>query len=90
MKAARDVKGSMTVPGSLTDLMKALRELIGLMKDTGELISGGVRVYDRRRSKKAAERLYGLAFTPQGMRGGIRYISHSGYFGFPLWMAFRP
>jgi hypothetical protein len=45
------------------------------MKDAGELISGGVRVYDRRKSKKAAERLYGLAFTPQGMRAPLQRIA---------------
>lgn len=66
---------SMTIPGSLTDIAKAIRELLGLVQDAGQLIGSGVQVYDRRRSRKAAEKLYGLAFTPEGMRGSLQRIA---------------
>src|SRR6266511_4965008 len=66
---------SMTFPLSLTDFVKALRELVGLVKDTGQLIGDGAQLYDRRRCKKAAERLYVLSFTPQGMRSPLKRIA---------------
>jgi hypothetical protein len=65
---------SVTIPLSLTDFVKALRELVALVKDTEQLIGDGVQLYDRRRSKKAAERLYALSFTPQGMRSALKRI----------------
>jgi hypothetical protein len=73
--AAESSGTSITTPGSLTDLAKALRETTGAAKDFGEIFGSVWRLYDRHRSKKAAKRLYDLHFAPQGMRAPVQRIA---------------
>lgn len=64
-----------TMPGTATDLVRALRELLGLIKDAVGLLGDGIKIYDRQRSRKAAQRLYNLSFAPQGMRGPLQRLA---------------
>lgn len=66
---------TMAVPGSLTDFIKALRELIGATKDIAELVKKGASLFDGRRARKAAAGLYALSFTPEGSKRHLERIA---------------
>lgn len=63
------------VPGSLTDLAKALREIIAAIRDVGQLVSDGSKLFDNQRARKAATNLSNLEFTPAGSRRHLERIA---------------
>ena len=62
-------------PYSFTDIVRALRELIGLVRDTGKLIGKGAKLYDRSQARKAATDLSALAFTPRGIHKYLQRVA---------------
>jgi hypothetical protein len=66
---------AIVLPGTFTDLAKALREAIGALRDMGSLIADGARLIDKRHSKKAARHLSALSFTPDGSRQYLERIA---------------
>jgi hypothetical protein len=62
------------IPGSLTDAVKAIRELLGLV---GDLAKGGgwvVDIYQGRQRRVAARNLETLRFTKSGTRPHLEHI----------------
>lgn len=68
-------EATIVVPGSLTDFAKALREVIAAIRDVGLLVSDGTKLFDGRRSRKAAQDLSRLEFTPAGSRPHLERIA---------------
>jgi hypothetical protein len=63
------------IPGSLTDFVKALRELIAGVRDVGNLFKDGADLYNKRRARRAAKNLNTLSFTPEGSRRHLERIT---------------
>lgn len=68
-------KTDVTVPGSLTDVVKALNELMGIAERTAGWIRSGADLYSAHKSKRAAQNLSELAFGPQGTRKHLEKIA---------------
>jgi hypothetical protein len=62
-------------PGSATDLARSVREGIGALRDMMTFSTDMRRLFDRRKARKAAQAIYGLAFTPRGMRAPLERIA---------------
>lgn len=67
------------IPGSVTDLVKGLRELIACLRDVAALIGDGRKVvagtFRNRRSRGAARNLDKLVFSPAGSRQYLERIA---------------
>src|SRR5271155_1681281 len=66
---------SLVTPGSVTDLARALRELIKALGDIGKFVGRAADLYDRRKARRAARSLAKLAFPKSGMRGPLERIA---------------
>ena len=71
--------GDVVLPGTLTDLVKVLRELMGALGDIGNFVSAGFGLYDKHHARAAARHLNALSFTRDGLREPLeRLASGSG------------
>ena len=68
-------KTEIVIPGSITDIAKALREIIGALRDVGSLVKDGAQLFDKKHAKNAATNLYTLAFAPHGSRQYLERIA---------------
>jgi hypothetical protein len=74
-KANPNKAATILIPGSLTDFVKALRELIGAVRDASDLIKDGADLYKKNRARKAAKHLNTLSFTPEGSRRHLERLA---------------
>lgn len=65
----------MSFPSPSSTFRKALREVIAANKDIGELVSDGTKLYDHRRSPRAARNLSALSFGTGGSRQHLEKIA---------------
>lgn len=63
------------LPGTFTDFVKALRELVGLANDVRELAGSGVRAFERSRRRRAGRDLDVLSFGPDQSRNPLERIA---------------
>jgi hypothetical protein len=68
-----------SLPGSLADIAKALRELIGVFTDVAPLVDRGLRYTARKKSRSAAGRIDNLRFRPDGFRRPLRAIASGSF-----------
>lgn len=68
---ARDV----VLPGTATDLVKAVREILGLAKDLREFAGWGIEALDKGRRRRAAKSVDGLTFGPDLTRRPLERIA---------------
>ncbi|MCR9056307.1 MAG: hypothetical protein NXI02_03150 [Rhodobacteraceae bacterium] len=68
-----------TMPGSLTDVAKALRELIGLFHDVKETAIEGVEWFRARSAGKTAESLDFISFKADGFLDPLTRIESGSY-----------
>lgn len=69
--SARDV----VLPGTVTDLIKAVREILGLAKDLREAAGWGIEALDKGRRRRAAKSVDGLTFGPDMTRRPLERIA---------------
>lgn len=69
--SARDV----VLPGTVTDLVKGVRELLGLVKDLQEFVGWGFEELDKGRRRRAAKNIDGLTFSPDLSRQPLERIA---------------
>lgn len=74
-----DPKSTVAIPGTVTDVVKSLRELIDLLRELAGLIRDGAKftnaTFEHRQSRRAAGNLDGLSFAPQGSRRYLEAIA---------------
>lgn len=67
------------IPGTVTDVVKALRELVALLREIGGLVRDGSKlanaIYEHHQSRRAAGNLDGLSFAPRGSRRYLEAIA---------------
>lgn len=68
---ARDV----VLPGTVTDLVKGVREILGLVKDLREFAGWGIDALDKGRRRRAAKNVDGLTFGPDLTRRPLERIA---------------
>lgn len=74
----KETKGSaqdVVLPGTVTDLVKAVREILGLAKDLREVAGWGIEALDKGRRRRAAKSVDGLTFGPDMTRRPLERIA---------------
>ncbi len=66
---------SIVTPGSVTDVAKAIREMMKALADLRKIAIGAADLYDQRKARRAAGNLAKLAFSKAGMRGPLERIA---------------
>lgn len=70
-EAARDI----VLPGTVTDLVKGVREILGLVRDLREFAGWGIDALDKGRRRRAAKSVDGLTFGPDRSRQPLESIA---------------
>ncbi|MBY8604162.1 hypothetical protein K7N18_04880 [Burkholderia arboris] len=68
---ARDI----VLPGTMTDFVKAVREILGLAKDLREIAGWGIDALDKGHRRRAAKSVDGLTFGPDMTRRPLERIA---------------
>lgn len=63
------------IPGSLTDIVKAINELMSLVERTAGWVKSGADLWTKNKSKSAAQNLSDLAFGPLGTKKHLEKIA---------------
>ncbi|SAK41835.1 hypothetical protein AWB79_00495 [Caballeronia hypogeia] len=63
------------LPGTFTDAVSAVREILGLVKDLRELVGAGVDALERGKHRQAAKSLGELYFSATGVRYHLERIA---------------
>lgn len=66
---------SLAMPGSVTDFTRAIRELLGSLRDISRFASDASNFYDRKKARRAAKGLATLAFAKSGMYAPLERIA---------------
>jgi hypothetical protein len=74
-KGVKEGGRDVVLPGTVTDLVKGVRELLGLVKDFRELAGWGIDSLDKGRRRRAAKSVDGLTFGPHLSRVPLERIA---------------
>jgi hypothetical protein len=71
----KDGTRDVVLPGTVTDLVKGTREVLGLVKDLREFVGWGIDALDKGRRRRAAKSVDGLTFGPHLSREPLERIA---------------
>lgn len=63
------------LPGTFTDAIKALRELLALLSDVGNVVARGAKIIEKKRQRASAQNLSDLRFRNGGFLNALRAIA---------------